>query len=195
VYEWEGIPGDQFLALVAARLGRDFSPAMMSELDQLKRRRFNEIFTITPIPEIYQTVAWLQAAGYPLVLVTGTGRDVALRVLRQLNLNQAFSFIVSGDDVARGKPHPDPYLKAADLVGLPPANTLVIENAPAGIQAARQAGMTCVALQTSLEASYLQNAHCILPGHQALIAFLAAEHRRSRGIGAWQVDIPCTKRA
>lgn len=191
VYEWEGIPGDQFLALVADRLGTRFSPSQLEAIHQLKRRRFNEIFQITPIDGIHETVLWLKAAGYPLVLVTGTGREVAVSVLAHLGLSESFSHIVSGDDVVRGKPYPEPYLKAANLAGIDPENCLVIENAPAGIEAALQAGMTCVALQTSLGSEFLQKAHCILSGHAHLRKLLAAEHHRSKGAGPWQAALAC----
>jgi HAD superfamily hydrolase (TIGR01509 family) len=187
VYEWEGIPGQQFLGLVASRLGRQFSPALITELHELKRKHFDEIFQITPIDGINETIQWLKITGYPLALVTGTGRDVAQRVLARLGLSSAFDHIVGGDDVTRGKPYPEPYLKAARLAGFEPVNSLVIENAPAGIEAALQAGMTCVALTTSLGEEYLQKANCVLPDHAALRALLATEHARSGGLGAWQL--------
>jgi len=187
VYEWEGIPGDQFLALAARRLGREFSATELDTLHRLKRQHFDTIFEITPIDGIHQTIDVLQSMGYPLALVTGTGRDVAERVLVRLGLREAFSWIVSGDDVARGKPHPDPYRKAAELGAVNPINCLVIENAPAGIEAALAAGMRCAALETSLEAAFLQKADCILQGHDSLRALLASEYRGSGGQGAWQL--------
>ena len=59
------------------------------------------------------------------------------------------------DEVARGKPHPDVFLAAAALIGVEAARCLAFEDAPAGIQAARAAGMRCVAVTTGFAADAL----------------------------------------
>jgi len=69
---------------------------------------------------------------------------------------------VSGDSVKRGKPYPDPYIKAAKILGLRPNDCLVIENAPYGIRSAKAAGMFCVAVTTSLPKEYLKKADVIV---------------------------------
>jgi len=56
-------------------------------------------------------------------------------------------------DVARGKPHPDVFLKAADKLGVPPADCIVFEDAPMGVEAARRAGMKAVVITTTLPAA------------------------------------------
>ena len=57
--------------------------------------------------------------------------------------------LVAADDITRGKPDPEPYLLAARLLGVDPADCVVFEDAPAGLQAGRAAGMTTVALATT----------------------------------------------
>ena len=57
--------------------------------------------------------------------------------------------LVTVDDVERGKPAPDPYLRAAELLGVDPARCLVVEDAPAGVQAAKSAGAMVLALRTT----------------------------------------------
>lgn len=57
--------------------------------------------------------------------------------------------LVTADDIKNGKPAPDPYLRAAELLGADPARCLVLEDAPAGVQAAKSAGATVLALRTS----------------------------------------------
>jgi beta-phosphoglucomutase-like phosphatase (HAD superfamily) len=64
--------------------------------------------------------------------------------------------------VSRAKPYPDPYLAAARQLRLDPRQCAVIENAPLGIEAARNAGMYCIAVQTTLGKEYLSAADCIL---------------------------------
>ena len=72
--------------------------------------------------------------------------------------------LVTADQVARGKPAPDPYLQAAERLGVDPAACLVLEDAPAGIEAARAAGMTVWAVTTTHEAHELAAADRVAPG-------------------------------
>jgi beta-phosphoglucomutase-like phosphatase (HAD superfamily) len=62
-----------------------------------------------------------------------------------------------------GKPNPEPYLKAVQGLGIPPEQCLVFEDAPAGIEASRAAGMTAVAVLTTYMASEFGHAHAIIP--------------------------------
>jgi beta-phosphoglucomutase len=73
-----------------------------------------------------------------------------------------FDFIITGDEVPRAKPCPDPYLAAARQLGLRPDECVVVENAPLGIEAAKNAGMYCVAVETTLGKEYLQAADCLV---------------------------------
>ena len=57
--------------------------------------------------------------------------------------------IICAEDVERGKPYPDPFLRAADRLGVSPANCVVIEDAPAGLEGARHAGMRTIGVLTT----------------------------------------------
>jgi len=70
--------------------------------------------------------------------------------------------LITADDVTNGKPHPEPYLKGAELLGVKPAQCLVIEDAPAGIQAAHAAGMKAIALASTYPALKLQEADAVV---------------------------------
>ncbi len=72
--------------------------------------------------------------------------------------------LVTADDVAHGKPHPEPYLKGAQGMGLSPAECLVIEDAPAGIQAARAGGMKVVGITSTYAADALVHADAVISG-------------------------------
>jgi beta-phosphoglucomutase family hydrolase len=74
-------------------------------------------------------------------------------ILDALNLRTYFDVVVDSTGVKRGKPHPDIYLAAAQQLGLPPQQCIAFEDAPAGVQSAGAAGMSCVALSTYLDAS------------------------------------------
>ena len=69
-------------------------------------------------------------------------------VLNNLHLQKYFKAVVSADDVAVSKPHPETFIKAAELMGVNPANCIVFEDAPKGVEAAENAGMKCVVLTT-----------------------------------------------
>jgi beta-phosphoglucomutase len=81
-------------------------------------------------------------------LATMSHCDQVQRILDILNLKQSFDFIVTRDDVARGKPDPEIYLLVSAELGIEPANCLVIEDSPSGVEAAVAAGMKVVAVAT-----------------------------------------------
>jgi sugar-phosphatase len=70
--------------------------------------------------------------------------------------------MVTADDVIRGKPSPEPFLKGAALLGIAPADCLVFEDSPAGIASARSAGMKAIALQTTYPLNQLHDAGAII---------------------------------
>src|SRR3984893_1852762 len=72
--------------------------------------------------------------------------------------------LVTADDVEHGKPHPEPYLKGAAKLGFKPADCLVIEDAPAGIRAARAAGMKVIGMASTYPASKLGEADAVVTG-------------------------------
>jgi mannitol-1-/sugar-/sorbitol-6-phosphatase len=82
--------------------------------------------------------------------------------------------LVTADQVPRGKPAPDPYLLAAERLGVDPADCLVLEDAPSGIAAGRAAGMTVWAVTTTHAASELAQAHRVAAGLPELLADLSA---------------------
>ena len=73
-----------------------------------------------------------------------------------------FNTVITGDKIDRGKPFPDPYLMAAKELGLEPSECLVVENAPVGIEAAKNAGMYCIAITSTLDKKYLSKADKII---------------------------------
>jgi len=88
----------------------------------------------------------LHAAGFRLAVgSSGPPENVDL-VLDRLGARALFDAVVNGTDIERGKPDPQVFLLAADRLGVPPANCVVVEDAPAGIEAATRAGMRSVAL-------------------------------------------------
>ena len=89
----------------------------------------------------------------PMAIATGGSRMVVEKTLRIVGVSDWFDEVVTADDVAEGKPAPDIFLKAAELLGVAPSRCLALEDAPAGIIAAQNAGMQVIAIPCPLVAS------------------------------------------
>jgi beta-phosphoglucomutase len=87
----------------------------------------------------------------PIALGTNAEPANATFVLGRANLGGMFKAIVDGMQVAKPKPWPDVYCRAADLLGVEPSNCIVFEDSPAGVQAARAAGMRVVGIRTHVD--------------------------------------------
>ncbi len=100
------------------------------------------------LPGAVELVRGLKEIGLPLAVASSSHRANVETCLQRLGILDAFDVIVAGNDITHGKPLPDIYLRAAGLLGVAPRDCLAIEDAPAGIQAAHAAGMTCWAVRT-----------------------------------------------
>jgi HAD superfamily hydrolase (TIGR01509 family) len=101
---------------------------------------------IMPLPGAVETVRALGQRGLRLALATSGHRRYADLVLAELGLVGEFTVEVTGDEVVHGKPAPDIYRLAAQRLGVLPAACVAFEDAPAGIAAAKDAGMRCLAV-------------------------------------------------
>jgi HAD superfamily hydrolase (TIGR01509 family) len=132
-----GMTGREQIAYFAARAGKTI------DVDAVYRRK-GELFLghldeVLPIPAGVELLATVRAAGSPTAIASGSSRPSMLPVIERLGL--ACDAVVTSEDVSRGKPNPDLFLKAAELLGAPPGRCLVVEDSDAGIEAARRAGM------------------------------------------------------
>ena len=94
--------------------------------------------------EVRETLDALRAKG--LLLGIGSSSKNAKFILGQIGLGDYFDRIADGTNISRSKPDPEVFLKAAEFLGLDPADCLVVEDAKAGIEAARTAGMDSAAI-------------------------------------------------
>jgi HAD superfamily hydrolase (TIGR01509 family) len=82
--------------------------------------------------------------------------------MQALALIGIFEAVITGDDVSHSKPDPEIYLIAAQRLGVPPAACIAIEDAPAGVEAAKRAGMRCIAVTNSVARDQLHKADLIV---------------------------------
>lgn len=94
-------------------------------------------------PGALELLMQLKQAGIPTALVTMSMRRMALAVVNQIPF-QAFDAVVAGDDVTRGKPDPEPYLRAAEVLGVEIKECIAFEDSRTGLASAEAAG--CVAI-------------------------------------------------
>jgi HAD superfamily hydrolase (TIGR01509 family) len=100
--------------------------------------------TLTMLPGAGELLAQVRAAGIPNALVTSSERPIMDAVLHQLGVG--FDATVCADDVRRGKPDPEPYLRAASLLRADPAWCVALEDSPNGVASAEAAGCRLVAV-------------------------------------------------
>ncbi|MBI2364172.1 MAG: HAD-IA family hydrolase [Deltaproteobacteria bacterium] len=101
------------------------------------------------LPRNRQTHAAINSRNLdPLALASSSYRDAVDGVVQGLDIGHYFQAVVSGLDVARVKPAPDIFLAAARQAGATPSQCLVLEDAEKGVLAAREAGMSCIAVPT-----------------------------------------------
>jgi sugar-phosphatase len=96
-------------------------------------------------------------------VVTSGSRFLAITRMRRFGVPVP-EILVTADDVARGKPDPEPYLKGAELLKVNPAECVVVEDAPAGIRAGHAAGMTVISLPSTYPEAELHEADAIVSG-------------------------------
>lgn len=129
--------------------GKDrFTEEEMNELSIEKEKRYQHeyISHLTLIPGLQQFLDKAHALQIPMAIGSAAIMFNIDFVLDNLNIRHYFNAIVSADDVEHSKPNPETYIKAAQLLGIAPANCLVFEDAPKGVEAAQNAGMSCVVL-------------------------------------------------
>ena len=110
---------------------------------------------------IYHLLDTLRNNTIKMAVVTGGMRDRVHKIIEEY-FKEYFSAIITSDDVEKTKPYPEPYLKAAALLKVRPEECIVVENAPMGIKSGKAAGMRVIAICTTLDKKYLQEADVIV---------------------------------
>ena len=161
VYSKEGERWENTLKSLLLQAGIKPTPKLLKEIFLKRKSIFKKYFQRYIFKGAQDFLSHLSRQGFLLGLVTGSPCVEVNKILPR-EIIALFKVVVAGDQVKKGKPNPEPYLKAASLFGLTPAQCLVVENAPLGIESAKRAGMFCVALTTSLPREYLTRADIIV---------------------------------
>lgn len=114
------------------------------------------------VPGVLDLIEKLQQSGYVLAIASSTTHKFLITVVTTLDIAGKFKVIVSGDEVKHGKPNPEIFLLAANKLNFSPELCLVIEDAPSGVKAAKNAGMKCIVITTSVPKDKLKEADKII---------------------------------
>lgn len=148
-------------------IGGLFPSIAPQELARLAARK-EELFRarargdLVLLPGVADLLDWLDAASVPKAIVTSTPRANLDLVLDTLEIPTRFDALIAEEDAAKGKPDPEGFLAAAARVAVAPARCVVIEDAPAGLQAAKAAGMRAIGVTTSRPAADLHAADLVV---------------------------------
>ena len=121
----------------------------VSEAKEQAYRRLLRERGLAPLPGAFDWLSRLRRAGWKQALASSAPRPNIDAVFEALGLERFLDVVVSADEVGRGKPDPALFLEAARRLGLSRARCVVVEDAPAGLEAARRAGMRSVGVLSS----------------------------------------------
>jgi beta-phosphoglucomutase family hydrolase len=116
----------------------------IGDAKEVEYRRLAREEGVEPLPGAAEWVARLHHAGWKQAIASSAPRANVEAVVAALGFERLIDAIAAAEDVSRGKPEPDVFLEAARRVGVPPGRCIVVEDAAAGIEAARRAGMKSV---------------------------------------------------
>jgi len=158
---------ESFPKIISERGNRPIGSAELEGLIARKSDNYLELVSGGP-PFVFGAIEFIREASrnYLLAIASGALRREIDFVLSAGGLSDLFRTIIAADDTSHSKPHPEVYQKALERmnVDLLPANCVAIEDSPRGVASAKNAGMKCLALTTTLNHEALSSADWVLPG-------------------------------
>lgn len=145
-----GVSRMESLEIILERAARTYTPEQKAALADAKNARYRELLsTLTPadaLPGAAAITAALKERGVKIA-VGSSSRNTSL-ILERLGWSDRFDAVVDGNDIQHSKPAPEVFVLAAKRLGVPPGRCLVVEDAVAGVEAARRAGMAVFGIGT-----------------------------------------------
>lgn len=142
-----GIPVVQNVHYLKERFGLRGAPQeIIAERETIYEALIAEPANLIVMPGVVQLLDAMRARQVPLGVASGSPHHQVEIVLRGMNIIDRFQAIVAGDDVPKTKPAPDVYLRAAETIGVAPADATALEDSATGITAAKAAGLRAIAV-------------------------------------------------
>jgi HAD superfamily hydrolase (TIGR01509 family) len=140
-YSWGGMPVREIISTLNARNGLAMP---VEEVAHRKESLYYELLPkLTAVPEVLEQIGSAHGR-IPFAVVSGSTRESVMQSLRAMGLEDKFDAMVCAGDYSKAKPDPEPFLLAAERLGVAPEHCLVFEDTDMGIQAAKSAGMAWV---------------------------------------------------
>jgi len=170
IYDIEGSNHIGIINLVFKKAGRTPEHADFLRLSHNKQEIFSKINKVKVFEGIYECINTLKNKCL-LAVASGSDRAVVIEFIGRF-FPETFSAVVTGNDVKEGKPSPEPYLKAVEMLKVKKNECIVIENAPLGVESAKRAGLYCIAIPTYVKPELLKDADIVLANHAMLKEFI-----------------------
>ncbi|MEL4306264.1 HAD family phosphatase [Methanococcoides sp. LMO-2] len=170
IYDLEGSPTVEIVGSLLEKEGIDPNNFDVDGLIKRYRAEFARILVLSSFKEMDECLPILKER-FLLSVVSGADRNIVHDVIGRL-FDGIFDVVLSGEDLERGKPEPDPFLKVAEILNVDRSECLVVENAPMGVEAANRAGIFCVAVPTYVSKESIAMADMIVDDHRMLKDFL-----------------------
>ena len=156
--------------IIRNTLGEKISQAEIDVIASDKEENYRQRVRrkLKPLPGAIELIMSLRERGFRVALASSAPIENIQLVTKGLGVDDCFHSIISGKDVTEGKPSPQAFLLAAEKLGVEPKNCIVIEDAVAGVTAAKRAGMYCLAITNTHPRASLAEADLIVDTLEAV---------------------------
>jgi len=158
--------------IIKSALGEEISRHEMDAIANKKEESFRRRIKkkLKPLPGVIELMASLKKRRFQMALASSAPIENIQLVIKNLGINDYFQSIICDRDVTEGKPSPQVFLLAAERLGVEPGDCIVIEDAVAGVTAAKSAGMYCLALASTHPRHSLMEADLVVDTLEAVSA-------------------------
>ena len=167
-----GRGAEEYVKAAATVHGLELTEEQIKTATQLRQEYFLKMLSeepLSPFPGVLELMEKaLQRQDFRVAIATSGTLEKSRAVLKSTKISYQKMVYITGSDVKNKKPHPELFLLAAERMGIEPANCVVIEDAPNGIQAARTAGARCIAVTNSTNAANLSDADLVCDSLQQI---------------------------
>jgi beta-phosphoglucomutase family hydrolase len=162
--DFQHVFGQRNDTIIRKVMGREVTQTEIDSIANDKEVFFREAVksNVKPFPGVIALLKTLTINGISSAIASSAPLENIRLILVEAGVADYFQAIVFGREVSEGKPSPQVYLKAAQKLGAEPANCIVIEDAVAGVEGAKRAGMRCIAVTNTHEADGLSKADLVV---------------------------------
>jgi len=160
-----GRGAEEYIKAAAKAHSLDLTDEQVAQATKMRQENFLKILQQEPLPVFPGVLELMEQAmareDFRLAIATSGTLEKSRAALKAAKIPFQEMVYITGSEVRNKKPHPELFLLAAERMGVEPANCVVIEDAPNGVQAAKAAGTTCIAVTNSTDAANLHQADLV----------------------------------